>query len=294
MTTSSSYLDRIEQVAPHLLTLSDTQIDALVDGGDVLSDSHFTPETKGKFGQFYAPFDWMNKDADIVLVGITPGRAQAKSALKSLRAALRRGLPASDAAKIAKQSASFEGDMRDIAARLMNRFMFHKIFGLGNSADLFGKSSHRAHYTSLLRYPVLHWQTKFKKGEKLTGWFDYSGGESAFSVDMLRRSIDQHFTPEIALFKDAWLVPFGPVPALALERMAASGLIDVDRILLGVNHPSGTQWNRHNCQLNTSDDHSACGRNVGCETIRRRSANLEKVVAKHLSRGSLEFSGDRE
>lgn len=287
MTLGLSYYDRVEQIAPHLLKLWDTQIDALVDSGDVLTDPNFSPETQGKFGQFYAPFDWVNEDADVVLIGITPGRAQAKSALKSLRSALRRGQSAFDAAKIAKQSASFEGDMRDIAAQLMNRFKFHKLFALSDSADLFGIASHRAHYTSMLRYPVLHWQTKIKKRVKVTGWFDYSGGDSAFSVEMLRRSIEQHFEPEIALFKHAWLVPFGPVPALALESMVARGIIDSDRVLSGINHPSGTQWNRHNCQLNISEDHSACGRNVGCDTICRRSVYLEKAVAKHLSKGQL-------
>lgn len=285
---SSAYRDRIEEIAPYLLTLSDRQIDALVDDGDVLSDVHFSPEVQDKFGQFYAPFDWVNDGADIVLIGITPGKAQAKSALKSLRGALRGGFSSTDSAKIAKQSASFEGDMRDIAARLMNRFKFPKLLSMSDSAELFGNASHRAHYTSLLRYPVLHWQTKKKKDVKVTGWFDYSGGDSAFSAEMLRRSIAEHFEPEIALFKNAWLVPFGPVPAAALESMASRGLIDPDRVLSGMNHPSGTQWNRHNCQLNVSADHSACGHNVGCATIQERSAKLDRIVAKH--RAAIEIS----
>jgi hypothetical protein len=281
MTLGSIYQNRIEQIAPHLLKLYDSQIEALVEGGDVLTDPSFSPEIQDEFGQFYAPFDWVNEDADVVLIGITPGRAQAKAALKSLRGSLRRGLTAPDAARVAKQAASFDGDMRDIAAQLMNRFMFPKLFGLRDAADLFGSASHRAQYTSLLRYPVLHWQTKKKKsGQKITGWFDYSGANSVFSVEMLRRSIDQHFEPEITQFKHAWLVPFGPVPAMALESMVARDLVDPDRVLPGVNHPSGTQWNRHNCQLNISDDRSACGKNVGCETIRKRSANLEEVVSK--------------
>lgn len=282
MTLTSSYQEAIERIGPHLLGLLDGQIDRLVDTGDVLSDAVFSPEKQGKFGQFYAPFDWINEDADIVLIGITPGKSQAKSALKSLRGALKRGLSPSDAARIAKQSASFEGDMRDIAARLMNRFEMHKLFRLGDASELFEAASHRAHYTSLLRYPVLHWQAKKRRdGTKIAGWFDYSGGDSAFSAEILLRSINLHFETEVARFKNAWLIPFGPVPAQALERMIKRGLVDPDRVLPGINHPSGTQWNRHNCQLNTSHDHSACGRNVGCETIRDRSAQLEKIVARH-------------
>jgi hypothetical protein len=276
--------ERIERIGPYLSKLSATQIDRLIEAGDVLRDNAFWPERQGEFGQFYAPFDWVNESADIVLIGITPGKRQAKSSLKTLRSALMVGKSAEEAARIAKQAASFEGDMRDIAAQLMNRFHLHKLFRLVDVAELFGAASHRAHYTSLLRYPVLHWQTKVKKDKtKTTGWFDYSGGDSAFTTDVLLRSIAEDFEPEIASFKDAWLVPFGPVPALALEKMAARGLVDPDRILPGINHPPGTQRNRHNCQLNISDDHSSCARNVGCETIRSRSERLEAIVAARLT-----------
>ncbi len=284
MSLADEKRERIELIGSHLCKLSTSQIDRLVETGDVLGDNAFWPETQDEFGQFYAPFDWINDSADVVLIGITPGKRQAKSALKALRAALMAGKSPEEAARIAKQAASFEGDMRDIAAQLMNRFDLHRLFRLADVVELFGTASHRAHYTSLLRYPVLHWQTKLKKDKtRTTGWFDYSGGDSAFTTDMLLRSIAKDFEPEIATLKDAWLVPFGPVPALALERMADRGLVDPDRILPGVNHPSGTQWNRHNCQLNTSDDHSSCARNVGCETIRGRSARLEAIVAARLA-----------
>lgn len=284
MTISPSYLDKIERIAPRLLTLGDVVIDRLVDRGDVLDDSDFSPEVKGRFGHFYAPFDWINDEADIVLIGITPGRSQAKSALKSLRGALRAGLPPAEAAKIAKQAASFDGEMRRIAAQLMNRFNLHRLFGLEDCSELFGGASRRAHYTSLLRYPVLHWQTKKKRnGSNQTGWFDFSGGNAAFTEPLLRRLVAEHFEIEIAQFRAAWQIPFGSVPATALAELATRGVVDSGRVLSGINHPSGTQRNRHNCQLNTSDDHSACGRSVGCETIRSRSSRLEKIVEGHLA-----------
>jgi len=276
--------EHIARIDDHLAQLTDVEIDRLVQTGDVLSDNSLGMGTKHPFGQFYAPFDWINEDADIVLIGITPGKRQAKAALKALRSALVGGKSVDEAAKMAKQAASFEGEMRDIAARLMNRFDLHKIFGLSDTKELFGGASQRAHYTSLLRYPVLHWQTKKKPdGKKSTGWFDYSGGDDAFSAEMLLRSIRENFEPELAKFRQAWLVPFGPIPARALEGMVQRGLVDSDRVLPGINHPSGTQRNRHNCQLNISADHSMCARNVGCETIRGRSSRLEKIVATRLA-----------
>jgi hypothetical protein len=268
-----------EKIAPYLSSLSEWDIDRLVDTGAVLDDPNFDPVVEGPFGQFYAPFDWINEEADIVLIGITPGKRQVKTAIKALRSELRRGATAHEAARAAKQAASFEGDMRTIATELMDRFKLHRLFGLNSCVDLFATATDRAHYTSLLRYPIVHRQTKKKAGVPVTGWFDYSGGDHAFKSSMLRQSIREHFEPEIASFKNAWLVPFGPVPARALEDIAQRGVVSRSRILPGLNHPSGTQRNRHNCQLNTTSDHSTCAPNVGCASIRSRSRNLEAVVA---------------
>ena len=282
MTIAAERVAIIEKLTPHLMRLSDSEIERLVDTGDVLNDVEFAPAVEVPFGQFYAPFDWINEDADIVLIGITPGRHQASVALKALRASLRKGNSPSDAAKAAKQAASFDGDMREIAALLMNRFQFQKLFGVRSCADLFTDVQTRVHYTSIIRYPVLHWQTKKVKRRPVSRWWDYSGGDKAFKTELLVRSLERDFEVEIQLFKKAWLVPFGPTPALALERLVARGSIARDRVLPGINHPSGTQWNRHNCQLNMTDDHSACAPNVGCEGIQTRTAELEKIVSALL------------
>ena len=283
MTIELDKLARIEEIAPHLLEMSESMIDRAVDSGDILTDRQFDPRLERSFGQFYAPFDWANEEADIVLVGITPGKRQAKTALKALRRELAVGRTPTEAAYIAKQAASFDGDMRDIAAQLMDRFNLGRIFGLKGSKELFESARGRAHYTSLLRYPILHWQTRKKNGNKITGWFDYSGGEDIFDSHLLIRARENEFEREIVQFRKAWIVPFGPTPALALEQLARRGVLDQERILAGINHPSGTQWNRHNCQLNISDDHSRCAPNVGCSSLRERSRALERKVSLILT-----------
>jgi hypothetical protein len=282
MTIAADKLTLIERLSPHLAKLTEPIIDQAIETGGVLKDSTFHPSVDHPFGQFYAPFDWINEKADIVLIGITPGKRQARTALKTLRQALAGGRRPTEAAELAKQAASFEGDMRDIAAQLMDRFQLQRIFRLKSCSELFESAKHRAHYTSLLRYPILHWQTKRKNGVKISGWFDYSGGDDVFKNKLLIKSRETDFEREIIQFRNAWLVPFGPTPAQALERLAAQGVLDRNRILAGINHPSGTQWNRHYCQLNLSDDHSSCAKNVGCRVLRSRSKVLDdKVAAIH-------------
>lgn len=95
----------------------------------------------------------------MAIVGISLGKEQAKTALKTFRrqllneavndTTLRRAMSE------AKTAASFDGQIRDIAAKLMDHFRNHELLGLSSSSQLFGAASGRAHYTSAYRYPFL-------------------------------------------------------------------------------------------------------------------------------------------
>lgn len=158
----------------------------------------------------------------------------------------------------------------------MDHFRIHNLLELSTTADLFKTSRDRVHYKSLYRYPVL------KYGPD--GWSNYSAGvsRSARENPLLKWMIRDLLVPELKAFPDAWLVPIGPTPAKVLEDLARAGVIDEGRILAGINHPSGTQWNRHRGQLELVD-HGLCSRNVGCRTIQDRSRKLEREVSGHLS-----------
>ncbi|OPH83130.1 hypothetical protein [Nitrobacter vulgaris] len=273
---------KIEQLSKRLISMSAADIAGMIDSGDTLNDVTFRLWREEDFGAFYAPFDWVNEQADIVLIGITPGRRQAKDALLALRAALMAGKPIPEAAAQAKQAASFNGDMRSIATELMDHFRLNEVFGLRGCSLLFDVAASRAHYTSVLRYPVIEWKTVTKKGMKTTKWTDYGGDDQIIRRICMKKTIETKFLPELREFANAWLVPFGPIPALVLEQLADRGEIDRSRILTGLNHPSGTQWNRHNCQLDRVD-HRACARNVGCSTIQDRSRRLRQRIREILS-----------
>lgn len=275
MSLSHAARDEIERLTPRLTALTDGQIESAIASGSILLDPAFSPNVEGDLGQFYAPFDWINDEADIVLVGITPGKHQAGKALTTLRRALLSGCSAEEAALRAKQAASFDGDMRQIATKLMDRFRLNSLFGLSSCSELFNVANHRVHYTSILRRPVLS-----RKG---TGWQNYSGSPDPMRSSLLRASFEQDFAIEAGQLAEAWFVPFGPVPAEALDELAQRGVLKRDRILSGLNHPSGTQWNRHRCQLNVGTDHSDCAPNVGCAKIRARSEELELKVAALLT-----------
>jgi hypothetical protein len=222
---------------------------------------------EGKFRAFFAPFDWVNEAADVVIVGVTPGRRQAIEALLAMRTAFRIGHSIDEAALQAKSAASFRGGMRTLGARLMDHFNLHKIFDLNSTIDLFGRAAARAHYTSVLRYPVLK---DFK---------NYSGDKKITVRNFMRRMIDSCLASELASLPNAWIVPLGPTAHLALEYLASRGQISSERILGGILHPSGTQWNRYNVQLGLVSREKAGNVSGGQEVLRRSDTLRAKVEA---------------
>ncbi len=67
---------------------------------------------EGSFVASYAPFDHVSAAARVVIIGITPGRQQALAVLLEAHRQLKAGRPLEEAAKAAKETASFAGPMR--------------------------------------------------------------------------------------------------------------------------------------------------------------------------------------
>ncbi|BBI21793.1 hypothetical protein EKJ_26400 [Qipengyuania flava] len=269
-----------ERIIGEIMSLSNEGLSRLIGSGAILEEPAFSRGRSSDLAAFYAPFDWINEDADIVLLGVTPGKQQAEAALAGLRNELRSGSPIADATRVAKLSASFAGEMRTIATKLMDHFRMNDLFGLASASELFGRSSNRVHYTSVYRYPVLK--------KKAASWINYPGGTSkgVFENPLLQGMVRDYLIPELKMLPNAWLVPFGPTPATILAELSEQGIVDSGRILAGLNHPSGTQWNRHKCQLDLVN-HDLCAANVGCRKIRARSQELRTAVSAHLGRGQV-------
>jgi hypothetical protein len=271
MSISREQLARIEDLAPVLLTISEKEIKADVKNPESALRKHVYLERSGAFEAWYAPFDWINDRADVVIVGVTPGLQQGLESLLALRSAFLDTHDSFQAAEAAKQAASFKGTMRKLGARLMDHFGLHELFGLETTLDLFGSARHRAHYTSAVRYPI------FENGK------NYSGDGRILTDPLLKRFVDTHLADELARFRNAWIVPFGPNASAAVESVSDRAGLDPERILGGILHPSGQQWNRYNVQLELVDEAKVQATRGGPEVVRRSEA-LKAKVSRHLGR----------
>ena len=73
-----------------------------------------------RYEVFYAPFDEVNTEARVVLVGITPGKSQAVEAIRVARQLLRYGASNGQARRAAKIAASFGGQMRKNLVQMLD------------------------------------------------------------------------------------------------------------------------------------------------------------------------------
>jgi hypothetical protein len=180
----------------------------------------------------YAPFDHVNREADIVIVGITPGRQQMRNALLEAHRILTSAGSDDEAMAGAKVFASFSGPMRSNLVSLLDGIGINKVLGLDSTASLWGKASNRVQFTSALRYPV------FIDGA------NYSGAPAIASTPFLTDQFRQWFLPEMAALSNAIFVPLGPQIGDVLERAAAMAGVDRNRVLSGLPHPSGANAER--------------------------------------------------
>lgn len=198
---------------------------------DPLSFSALRMAEEGDVTVVYAPFDHIALNAKLVVVGITPGMAQAANALHA--AVSTHGQPLEQRLKAAKQTASFSGGaIRSNLIAMLDGIGVAHHFGVSSSSELFRPGSEDVHFTSALRYPV------FVKGQ------NYNGTPDMIRTPVLRNMIETHLAEEAGALPDALWLPLGPKAEQAVLHLAALGQLRRDRILSGLPHPSGANAER--------------------------------------------------
>lgn len=174
----------------------------------------------------YAPFEYVNRSARVVIVGITPGQTQMLNSLREAKRLLDRGLHGESVLKAAKSTGAFSGPMRANLTALLDAVGIQRLLGLSGSSDLFDSAAHLVQTTSVLRYPV------FIKGK------NYNGAPNMTKHPLLRENFMNYFAEDVALLPNAIFVPLGDKVAEALQFLARNGKLSKDRILDGLPHPS--------------------------------------------------------
>jgi len=183
-------------------------------------------DRSGALSVCYAPFDYINSSARVVLLGMTPGAQQADNALRALRVALVSGDSEDAALKSAKTAASFSGPMRKNLVGMLDRIGLHGMLGLESCVQLFTTHAHLVHFTSAVRYPVF------------VGGKNYTGSPGILRTPFLAGLCDRWLAEEVEQLSSAFWIPLGKEAQSVINHFAARGRLDPARILDGLPHPS--------------------------------------------------------
>jgi hypothetical protein len=187
---------------------------------------------------YYAPFDWINTKARVIIVGITPGRDSMVNAFRAAASALRQGQTVDESSKQGKQAGSFS-NMRPTIAEMFDEVGIPEALGIRRSDELFGSLYDLLHPTSCVKYPVFVWNKR--KGK----WSNYTGhSPKLLTWDTSVYYIERVLADELQQIPDALIVPCGEAVDSALRHLSARKMIDPSRCLFGFPHASGANGHR--------------------------------------------------
>ena len=223
---------------------------------------------EGRIDAHYIPFDYVNAGARVVVVGISPGFAQWKNAMRAAQQGLRAGLPSAELLRAAKYTGAFSGAIRPNLVALLDSVGLQRWLAIASCATLFGTDAHLMHVTAVLRQPV------FVDGKNYNG-----ASPNMLTTPLLQAQMLDYFAAEASAIPDALYVPLGPKVSLALSWLARRGVLDEARILHGIPHPSGANAERIAYFLGRKDKHTLSSRTNGSQIDADRRALGEKMAA---------------
>jgi hypothetical protein len=183
--------------------------------------------THSRYTLQFTPFEHVNPNARIVIVGITPGNTQLELAYSRVQGLLKSKAPFGSLSLEAKKAAAFGGTMRANLVRLLNHFGVGEWLGIGDASSLWGTNAHLLESTSVVPHAA------FKNGKMFAGSF-----EEILANPLLRECFHDCFVRSLDTLSRAELyLALGPTPQAALRWCAEHGRIDGSRIA-AFPHPS--------------------------------------------------------
>lgn len=181
---------------------------------------------------YYAPFEYINPNAKVVIAGITPGLYQMRQSFEAIRDLA--DAPDEEALRAVKQRGSFSGPIRKNLVTMLDDLELHHHLGIPTTLDLFGEANHLVQNTAVLPYPV------FYKGKNYNG-----SSPDMLKTDLFRSYVEGSFADEMAVLEDALILPMGINVRRAVETLVDKGIIAPERVVSGFPHPSGGNGHRH-------------------------------------------------
>ena len=183
-----------------------------------ITNKNFLIKREDNIEIYYAPFDYINSKAKIMIVGITPGLQQMLQSFEAVNEG--RSL------KEVKDLSSFKGSMRTTLIKYLDALNINKKLRIKSCESLFNINSKYLHSTSLIKYPV------FDKGK------NYSGS-GLLKKKILLDFLEAHFVKELKKLDKTIIVPLGNTVSSTIDYLNNEFKLNLKCFLKGFPHPSG-------------------------------------------------------
>jgi len=181
-------------------------------------NSKFLINAENNIKIYYAPFDYVNPKAKLMIVGITPGFQQMLQSFEVINEG--------KSLKEVKDLSSFKGSMRTTLVKYLDDLCVNNTLKIKSCESLFDKDSKYLHTTSLVKYPV------FDKGK------NYSG-VNILKKKILLDFIEKNFLKELKTLKKSIIIPLGNTVSSTIEYLNNKYDLKLRCFLKGFPHPSG-------------------------------------------------------
>lgn len=189
---------------------------------------------KKKINIYYAPFEYVNNTAKVVIIGITPGYFQMQQAYTTIWNHRDQEISDENLLHEVKKLSSFQGPMRKNLIAMVDELGLHKYLQIPSTANLFDTHTHLVQTNSVIKYPV------FYRGENYNG-----STPNMIRTDTLLSYIKEGFVKEINMMDNPLLIPLGVNVSQLLDYLIENKHIKKHMILRGFPHPSGGNGHRH-------------------------------------------------
>ena len=183
-----------------------------------VTNKNFLIKREDNIEIYYAPFDYINSKAKIMIVGITPGLQQMLQSFEAVNEG--RSL------KEVKDLSSFKGSMRTTLIKYLDALNINKKLKIKSCESLFNTNSKYLHSTSLIKYPV------FDKGR------NYSGS-GLLKKKILLDFLETYFVKELKKLDKTIIVPLGNTVSSTIDYLNNEFKLNLKCFLKGFPHPSG-------------------------------------------------------
>ena len=178
-------------------------------------------------------FDYVNPNAEVVIVGITPGNNQIDGS--------REGLTKHEI----KRKYAFAGGMRPNLVKMLDYVGVNHILGIASCSSLWGDDFDRVEMTSLLKEATYEVN---RKGEEVM----FKDARKIAKSEKLTWMLNNGFVSDCSQYGHARLfVACGPGVYDVLTNLKQQGVITAP--IVGIAHPSGGNMGRICCYVGTKE-----------------------------------------